>query len=214
MGRIGIICAMKKEYDLLTREFSPEEEVFCSLSGIGKVNAAAAAQKLVCEVKPDCILSIGVAGTFVEGLEEGTPVIVTRSAYHDVWCGGECGAGQVPGCPLFFESDPELLRVASESIPEAVKGLLCTGDQFYVSREEDRRQKELFPDAVAVDMEGAAVAQVAYLNSIPFLAVKIISDNHSDGCQMERYTNFWNEMAEKSFTSLRKILYNLRKWNR
>lgn len=211
MRRIGIICAMKKEYDLLVREFPEEGEVFCTLSGMGKVNAAAAAQKLVCETKPDCLLSIGVAGTFVDGLTEGTAVIVSRSAFHDVWCGGECAVGQVGGFPLFFESDPELLSIAQESLPDAVTGLLCTGDQFYISQEEDMRQKSLFPDALAVDMEGAAVAQVAYMNSIPFLAVKIISDNHVDGHQIEHYTSFWAEMAEKSFTSIRKILYNLQK---
>lgn len=209
MKKIGIICAMRKEYDLLIHEFPENGNVRCSLSGIGKVNAAIASERLIEDFKPDCILSIGCAGTFVEGLEEGTTVIVDRCAYHDVWCGKGYEPGQMAGLPLFFKCDAELVAAAHASLPDAPVGLLCTGDQFYVSREEDARQKRFFPEALAIDMEGTAVAQTAYLHGIPFLAVKVISDNHVDGRQRERYDSFWAEMACRSFTSIRKILQNI-----
>ena len=208
--RIGIVCAMQKEYDLLKEWLHEGGDVLCELSGIGKVNAAMSAEHLISGFAPDCVLSIGCAGTFAEGVEEGDTIIVSRSAYHDVWCGDRYAAGQVAGQPLFFDSDPELLARARESLPEAKVGLLCTGDQFYISEEEDMRQKSLFPDALAVDMEGAAVAQVSRAHGIPFLAVKVISDNHLYGHQRERYDNFWNGLAEKSFVSVREILKKLR----
>lgn len=208
MKKIGIVCAMKKEYDLLVREF-PEGDIHCILSGIGKVNAAAAAERLVCEYGPDCILSIGCAGTFVEGLNECETVIVDRCAYHDVFCGKGYADGQMAGLPLYFQSDPSLVEAARKALPQARTGLLCTGDQFYVSQEEDERQKRWFPDAIAIDMEGTAVAQVAFLHDIPFMAVKIISDNHIAGQQRERYDGFWSNMAEHSFTSVKTILNSI-----
>lgn len=196
---------MKKEYDLLVREF-PEGDIHCILSGIGKVNAAAAAERLICEHKPDCILSIGCAGSFVDGLEECETVIVDKCTYHDVFCGKGYADGQMAGLPQYFESAPFLVKAAHKALPQARIGLLCTGDQFYVSREEDERQKRLFPDALAIDMEGTAVAQVAFLHNIPFLAVKVISDNHTRGEQRKRYDGFWSNMAERSFSTVKTIL--------
>lgn len=209
MKNIAIVCAMLKEYDLLTREFGDGADVHCLLSGIGKVNAAVAAERLIARYSPDCILSIGVAGSFAEGVSEGETVIVDRTAYHDVWCGVHYLPGQVENMPLFYPSDPELIAIAKSSLPDAHVGLLCTGDQFYISPEEDARQKGLFPDALAVDMEGAAVAQVAYMHSTPFLAVKIISDTHNDGRQKEHYDDFWDRLSERSFSSIHKLLDNL-----
>lgn len=209
MKRIGILCAMQKEYDLLIHEFKEDGSVRCSLSGIGKVNAAIATERMIADFKPDCILSIGCAGTFVEGLEEGVTVIADRCAYHDVWCGKGYGPGQMAGLPQYFECDPQLVAAARASLPDAPVGLLCTGDQFYVSPEEDARQKRFFPEALAIDMEGTSVAHTAYLHRIPFIAVKVISDNHTCGNQRARYDRFWNEMACRSFTSIRKILQNI-----
>lgn len=209
MKKVGIICAMRRELELLSREFEGCDNVRCVLSGMGKVNAAVATERLVSTFAPDCILSIGVAGSFAEGMAESDTVVVSRTAYHDVWCGEPLPFGQVDGMPLYFESDPELLSIAVSSLPQARVGLLCTGDQFFISPEEDARQKRLFPDALAVDMEGAAVAQVAHMHSVPFLAVKIISDTHLDGRQSEHYAEFWDSLADKSFSSIHKLLQNL-----
>ena len=209
MKKVGIVCAMKEELALLQREFPEGGDIRCVLSGIGKVNAAVSAERLITDFAPDCILSIGVAGTFVEGLLEGETVMVSRTAYHDVWCGFGNRFGQVEGMPPYFESDPVLLQCARKALPEAREGLLCSGDQFYISREEDERQKKLYPEALAVDMEGAAVAQVCHMHGIPFLALKIISDNHTDGRQAERYEGFWKSIAGKSFHSVRALLQEI-----
>lgn len=210
MKKIGIICAMECELELLSREYdSSSEHIRCALSGIGKVNAAMAASSLIDSFHPDCMLSIGVAGSFAEGVQEGDVIIASQTAYHDVWCGEHCSFGQVEGQPARFACDPELLSKATAALPEARVGLDITGDQFYISMEEDARQKALYPDALAIDMEAAAVAQVCRTKNVPFLAVKIISDQHNDGRQAQRYAEFWDNMAEKSFTVIKKIINSL-----
>ena len=210
MYKIGIICAMQSELELLSRQYdSNSEHIRCVLSGIGKVNAAMAASTLIDSFKPDCMLSIGVAGSFAEGIVEGDVVIASETAYHDVWCGEHCSFGQVEGQPQRFACDSKLLSKATAALPEARVGLNITGDQFYISMEEDARQKNLYPDALSIDMEAAAVAQVCRAKDVPFLAVKIISDQHNDDRQAERYADFWDNMADKSFTVIKKIINSL-----
>ncbi len=210
MYKIGIICAMQSELELLSRQYdSNSEHIRCVLSGIGKVNAAMAASTLIDSFKPDCMLSIGVAGSFAEGIVEGDVVIASETAYHDVWCGEHCSFGQVEGQPQRFACDSKLLGKATAALPEARVGLNITGDQFYISMEEDARQKALYPDALSIDMEAAAVAQVCRAKDVPFLAVKIISDQHNDDRQAERYADFWDNMADKSFTVIKKIINSL-----
>ena len=201
---------MQSELELLSRQYdSNSEHIRCVLSGIGKVNAAMAASTLIDNFKPDCMLSIGVAGSFAEGIVEGDVVIASETAYHDVWCGEHCSFGQVEGQPQRFACDSKLLGKATAALPEARVGLNITGDQFYISMEEDARQKALYPDALSIDMEAAAVAQVCRAKDVPFLAVKIISDQHNDDRQAERYADFWDNMADKSFTVIKKIINSL-----
>ncbi|MBP9998706.1 MAG: 5'-methylthioadenosine/S-adenosylhomocysteine nucleosidase [Bacteroidales bacterium] len=208
MKSVAITCAMDKELTLV-RDLAlkqADKRIFCRKSGIGKVNAALTADSLIREHRPDIVLSIGCAGTFQPGLKECDAVVAERVAYHDVWCGEGNVPGQVDGFPLFFECEKSLVDAACAALPEAHRGLLISGDQFFISEEEDLRQKGMYPDALAVDMEGAAVAQVCHLHGIPFLAVKIISDTHLDGKQAQHYEGFWQDMAGKSFAAVEKVL--------
>ena len=199
---------MECERNLLLahRPATDSNEIITALSGIGKVNAALAAQRLMMEHKPDCVLSIGVSGAVSGGLREGDIVIGREVAYHDVWCGGDNAFGQVEGLPHRFLSDIRLKSKASLLIPDAVEGLLITGDQFYISEEEDRRQRNLYPEALAADMESAAVAHACHVNAVPFLAVRIISDIHTGADQKESYGIFWETKAEDAFKRIREML--------
>lgn len=201
--KIGVICAMEREFGLFA---GCSENIFCALSGVGKVNAAIAAERLIYDNHPDCIISLGVAGTFTEGIEEGDFVIASKVAYHDVWCGNGNEPGQIQGLPLYFYSDPILLKCAQGALVNAKTGLICSGDQFYISREEDQRQKEMFPEVLAIDMEAAAIAQVCHIHKIPFLAIKIISDSHLHQSQEERYESFWSNLADESFKAATAII--------
>lgn len=192
---------MEKEYRHILGRFS-EDRVCSMLSGIGKANAAMCAASLIERRHPEAVISAGAAGSFAEGVRVGDVILSTRVAYHDVWCGEESGPGVVQGMPKFFEADPLLLDRARKAFVGAKPGLVITGDQFYIGEEEDLRQKSLYPDALAVDMEAAAVAQVCFTYGVPFLAVKVVSDTHGGGLQGEQYEAFWREKSEDAFDLL------------
>lgn len=208
--KVGIICAMKSELDLVSSaDFGVRNQVRCVLSGMGKVNAAVATTRLIYEYGPDCIINAGVAGSLDSDIREGSVVVGAKTAYHDVWCGGETPLGMVEGFPQRFSAHPALLEAALGCAPGLRSGLIITGDQFYLDEREDRRQKLLYPDALAVDMESAAIAHVCHIFDVPFLSFRIISDSHDDGQQLKNYTDFWQSMAERSFGVIDALMHSL-----
>lgn len=208
MRKIGIICAMTSELELL-QDTGFGDNVRCVLSGMGKVNAALCAEGLIRDFGADAVISTGVAGSFAEGVREGDMIIARCTAYHDMWCGYGCAMGRLQGFPQRFRTDDELFDTAVRFAPQARQGLIITGDQFYISEDEDRRQKELYPDALAVDMESAAIAQVCRIREVPFLSVRLISDTHNDGRQDEHYRNFWERDSREAFGPLADMLLSL-----
>lgn len=204
MKKIGLIFAMEKEMRLVEGRI-PSDKVRCCLSGIGKVNAAVCAQKLIMEFHPHCVISVGCAGSFSDKVEIGDIVVAEETAYHDFCCTGE-PMGKVPALPARFPSDSRLVSLAMKLLPHAHCGLICSGDQFYVSEAEDRRQKELYADALAVDMESAAISQVCYLNNVAFLALRTISDVHTDGLQQQHYSDFWENGSQEPFRKISDII--------
>ena len=208
--KVGIICAMKSELDLVSSaDFGVRNQVRCVLSGMGKVNAAVATTRLIYEYGPDCIINAGVAGSLNSDIREGSVVVGAKTAYHDVWCGGETPLGMVEGFPQRFSAHPALLEAALGCAPGLYSGLIITGDQFYLDEREDRRQKLLYPDALPVDMESAAIAHVCHIFDVPFLSFRIISDSHDDGQQLKNYTDFWQSMAERSFGVIDALMHSL-----
>ena len=85
-------------------------------------------------------------------------------------------------------------------------GLICTGDQFVTDHATLSRIKQQFPDGLAVDMESAAIAQVCYLQGIPFVSFRVISDTPGADGHQQQYENFWQEMADRSFGVTRDFL--------
>ena len=220
--KIGIIAAMSKELDLLLAMMENTgkvvlnditfhtgriagREIIAMQSGIGKVNAAVAAVTLIDSFHPSLVINSGVAGgTGSVGI--GRCVIPSRISYHDVWCGPGTQRGQADGCPLYFECplSPETVREAG-----AETGLLVSGDIFVMHADEVARILEIHPDAVAVDMESAAIAQVCYIKNVPFVVVRVISDTPGGSDNFAQYEGFWTEAPLKSFgvlTSLLRIL--------
>lgn len=205
--KYGIIVAMKKEADALAKAGIDKGVV---LSNMGKVNAAMAATELILSEHPDYIINSGVAGSLNRNVQVGHIVIGTQTAYHDVWCGDHEHVATIDGCPRYFEADKHLLNIAdtiSVNNTTIHKGLIITGDQFYISQQEDARQLSLYPTALACDMESAAIAQVCHHYNIPFLSIRIISDIHtSDNEQKMSYSQFWEQAAHTSFECLKQII--------
>ncbi|MBR0492927.1 MAG: 5'-methylthioadenosine/adenosylhomocysteine nucleosidase [Muribaculaceae bacterium] len=224
--KIGIIVAMHKELELLLPLLQNSEEsrmggcefhrgkvgrhdVIAMQCGIGKVNAAIGTLTLVNSFLPDFVINSGVAGGADQSISVMDVVAGARVAYHDVWCGPESELGQVQGLPLYFEGAKRLLDLVPDR--EGIhKGLICSGDQFIDTLDAVSRIKGNFPEALAVDMESGAIAQVCHLNKVPFLALRVISDSPGASHDNTRqYLDFWTDAPQETFNLVKDIITRL-----
>ena len=207
--KIGIIVAMDKELQQL-RPLFPEDKVILQKSGIGKVNAAIQTVEMIRQYNPDVIISSGCAGGNGDDINVQDVVVSTQLAYHDVYCGtaiGQSVYGQVQGLPARFDADPHLLEVAIKT--GAKPGLIVTGDWFVDSKEKMREIVGHFPEAKAVDMESAAIAQVCYIYKVPFISFRVISDIPLRDTDASQYHNFWDTIAQNSFQVTKTFIESL-----
>jgi adenosylhomocysteine nucleosidase len=197
--RIAIIGAMEEEVALLRENIkNPQtetiagceytsgtmkgKEVILLRSGIGKVNAAMSTAVLLQHFKPDAIINTGSAGGFDPSLNVGDVVISTEVRHHDVDVtafGYEYG--QVPQLPAAFTADEKLMTAAVESVRElgdsqVVSGLIATGDSFMNDPARVEAIRDKFTGLQAVEMEAAAIAQVAHQFNVPFVIIRSLSD--------------------------------------
>ena len=203
--KIGIIVAMDKELRQLQALFN-DGNVRVEKCGIGKVNAALGAQRMINEFHPDCIISSGCAGGNGDDINIQDVVVSAQLCYHDVYCGSAIDDttvyGQIQGLPARYQADPYLLRKSAELKVDDVKihpGLIVTGDWFVDSKEKAREIVGHFPEAKAIDMESAAIAQTCYINKVPFISFRVISDIPLRDTDASQYHNFWDTVAEHSF---------------
>ena len=213
--KIGIIVAMDKELRQLQQLFC-NENVRVEKCGIGKVNAALGAQRMINEFHPDVIISSGCAGGNGDDIRIQDVVVSKEVTYHDVYCGKAIDDktiyGQVQGLPARYQADPYLLRKSSELSVEGVEihqGLIVTGDWFVDTKEKMRSIIDLFPEAKAVDMESCAIAQTCYINKVPFISFRVISDKPLYDTDASQYHNFWDTIAEKSFLTTKAFIESL-----
>jgi adenosylhomocysteine nucleosidase len=202
--KIGIIVAMDKELHQLRQLFN-DGNVRVEKCGIGKVNAALGAQRMINEFHPDCIISSGCAGGNGNDISIQDVVVSAELSYHDVYCGRAIDDttiyGQVQGLPARYQADPHLLAKAN-ALDCGVKihpGLIVTGDWFVDSKDKMREIIGHFPEAKAVDMESCAIAQTCYINKVPFISFRVISDMPLHDTDASQYHNFWDTIAAHSF---------------
>ena len=203
--KIGIIVAMDKELRQLQQLFN-DGNVRVEKCGIGKVNAALGAQKMINEFHPDCIISSGCAGGNGDDVNVQNVVVSSELCYHDVYCGKAIDDttvyGQVQGLPARFKADADMLQKALHLQTSGIslhQGLVVTGDWFVDSKEKMREIIGHFPEAKAVDMESCAIAQTCYINKVPFISFRVISDIPLRDTDASQYHNFWETIAEHSF---------------
>lgn len=161
-------------------------------SGIGKVNAGICTQILADQFHVTAVINTGIAGSLRNEINIGDIVLSTDSVQHDVDAGGfGYPVGQIPLMDQFsFQADKKLLELAlacnADVNPDiqAFKGRVVSGDQFVSSKEKKKWLVETF-DASCTEMEGAAIAQAAYLNHIPYLVIRAISDKADDSANMD-----------------------------
>ena len=213
--RIGIIVAMDKELRQLQEVFK-NSDVLVQKCGIGKVNAALGAQKMINEFHPDVIISSGCAGGNGDDINVQDIVVSSELCYHDVYCGKAIDDttvyGQVQGLPARYQADPELLRKAISLPTSNIRlhpGLIVTGDWFVDSKDKMREIIGHFPEAKAVDMESCAIAQTCYINNVKFISFRVVSDIPLRDTDASQYHDFWNTVAENSFQTTRAFVESL-----
>ncbi|MBQ4834677.1 5'-methylthioadenosine/S-adenosylhomocysteine nucleosidase [Pseudoalteromonas sp. MMG010] len=151
-------------------------------SGIGKVASAIATTLLIDNFNPDCVINTGSAGGFDPSLNVGDVVISSQVRHHDVDVtafGYEIG--QVPQMPAGFEAHPKLIEAAKQTIAQisevkTLVGLICTGDSFMCDPIRIDKARADFPEMLAVEMEGAAIAQACFSLNTPFVVIRSMSD--------------------------------------
>ena len=227
--KIGIIIAMDKEFRRISelldglkveidggRKFVTgrlgDNELVLHQCGIGKVNAAIGASEMIRRYNPDLMVSTGCAGGGRTDMKVMDIVASTELAYHDVYCGEAMGKtvyGQVQGMPARYTSPSELVEKAKSVSPRVHAGLIVTGDWFVDSKEKMREIVGHFPEAAAVDMESAAIAQTCHIYGIPFISFRVISDIPLKDTNASQYHDFWNTVADNSFETTREFLLRI-----
>lgn len=180
------------------------KEVVVVRSGIGKVNAAVCSQILVDRFGVDAIVNTGIAGSLRAEINIGDIVLSTDSVQHDMDATGfGYPAGQIPRMDTFaFPADEKLLNLAKECCLrvnpdiQTFTGRVVSGDQFISDKGKKQWLIETF-DGSCTEMEGAAIAQVCYLNHIGCLIIRAISDKADDSANMD-YQEFEAKAIEHS----------------
>ena len=206
MNKIGIIGAMEVELASLRKRLaSPCEKksgglvftegtlngvnVVLVKSGVGKVNAALCAQRLILEFGVSAIINTGIAGAMAHGLKVLDFVVSTDALYHDMDATGfGYKVTQIPQMECSdFDAAPELVELAKkafDSLDELkghslVCGRIASGDQF-ISDKSVKEKIRTDCNPACVEMEGAAIAHAAYLSKVPFVIIRCMSDMADD----------------------------------
>jgi adenosylhomocysteine nucleosidase len=182
--------------------------VVVAWTGVGKVNAAMTTTLLLEHFDPARVIFTGIAGAVNPELRPGDIVIAERTAHHDmgtVWPEGLFQKGvksRLDGMenPIFFPADGKLVdcaqragerialkrieTVQGQRVPRIIKGVVVTGDAFIASTDKCAELRKKL-EADAVEMEGAAVAQICYQRQIPHVVIRSISDNADEGAVVD-----------------------------
>ncbi len=190
--------------------------VVAVLSGIGKVAAAITATVLIEKFQVQGMLFTGVAGGLAAHVQLGDVVVGTELLQHDMNASPLFPQYEVPLLGRSrFQTDLNMTRCLMDSaalaLPKAKvhAGLIISGDQFVSSASESRRlQSEIF-DALAVEMEGAALAQVCHAYAIPLAVVRTLSDRADDSAHID-FLQFVKDVASRYSAAI--VSEFLRQW--
>lgn len=228
--RIGIIGAMRVEIETLKQNLEDMHtetvggmefytgnlsgvNTVLAVCGVGKVFAAMCAQTMILHFGADAILNTGVAGTLTDALSVGDIAVASDVVQHDMDTSplGD-PVGLISGLNLVkMPADPVLVRTVCSAI-EAQNGnyrigTIASGDVFVASEQKKQSIRAAF-DAIACEMEGAAIGQVCTVNHIPFAVIRSISDGGDENSQMD-YPTFVQMAAARSADVVQSALHML-----
>lgn len=226
---IGIIGAMEEEVAALKEAMEIKDTielasmVFCRgllcgkeavvvRSGIGKVNAGICAQILIDRFQADTLINTGIAGSLDAGIDIGDMVISTDAMHHDMDATKfDYPIGQVPRMDvLSFPADGELVKKAVQANEKAnpdihtFTGRIASGDQFVASKEVKENIVKNF-QPLCVEMEGAGIAQAAYLNKVSYVIIRAISDKADNSATVD-YPTFERQAITHSVRLVKELM--------
>lgn len=228
---IGVICAMEEELRALLAKLDDETEISVANqhyfkgtiegvsvvlveSGIGKVQMGMTTAIMLEKFAPDVVINTGSAGGIGQGLQVGDVVLSNAVAYHDADAtafGYEMG--QLPQQPQKFTADADVvadIARAAESVGLNTKtGLIVSGDQFIASDDAKKRILNIYPDALAAEMEGAAIGQVATQFNTPFVVIRAMSDT-ANGDAGQSFDEFIVDAGKRSAQMLLAYIHQLK----
>lgn len=186
-------------------------QVVLAKCGVGKVNAAITTQILVNFFDIDGIINIGVAGSLSNDLNIGDIVISKDLVQHDF---DTTGVGDKPGYisgpdKIYFEADEDLINIAYNVAKENISnnvviGRIASGDQFVYKQETKNNIVKIF-NPLCVEMEGCAIAHTCFINHIPFLVIRAISDK-ADGSSTVDFNKFKIQSANNAAIILENLM--------
>ena len=183
-------------------------------SGIGKVNATLITSLLIDRYDVRMIVNTGVAGALSNELDVTDMVVSTSVVHHDVDA-MEFGYvfGQVPGMPALYDADDKLVDTAVKVLEknktvQGFKGLVASGDSFIADSTQKSSIIGSFPEALAVDMESASIAQTCHQFNVPFIILRSISDKADQAADMT-YEEFLKKACINSSEAVKLLLNEL-----
>jgi adenosylhomocysteine nucleosidase len=218
--RIAIVAAMQEELQAVLALMPDESrqaaagrdffvghlhgrEVVVVLSRIGKVAAATTAAVLIERFGVEAIVFTGVAGGLGPDVEVGHVVVADAFMQHDIDASPLFPRYEVPlyGTSTFATDrawSDRLAQAAASALPgvRLHRGLVLSGDRFVATSSESRALQAALPEALAVEMEGAAIAQVCHDFGVPFAAVRTISGRADDVAHLD-FATFLREVASR-----------------
>jgi adenosylhomocysteine nucleosidase len=214
---VAVIAALEQEAHALVGRMPRSETLGPRLSiweggglvvivaGVGKVAAAMAAQ-FACDVfRPRCVLTIGLAGGLEHEARQGQVIVATGAVQHDIDGRPLTSArGVIPGLDIsIIAADSavaeKLLTAARLESKHVIPGVVLTGDQIVATAKVRDALAREFPGAACVDMETAAVAQVAHQNSVPWSALRVTSDSADETFDLRGVLGFGVSTAAELF---------------
>jgi adenosylhomocysteine nucleosidase len=191
----------------LEHGFIQQKPVILALAGVGKVAAASTATMLIERYKVQRVVFTGVAGAVAEHVNVGDVVVGSEYLQHDMDASPLFPRFEIPYTGISRHSGDSTLiamileALRADSMPASglkplkiQQGLIISGDRFVSSASEVQVLRSALPDALCVEMEGAAIAQVCHDYQIPFAAVRSISDKADDSAHID-FPKFVSEVA-------------------
>ena len=225
--RIGIIGAMDIEVRTLkdmmdnavTDKVSGMEfykgringaDTVVAVAGVGKVNAAVCAQTMILQYSPDYIINVGVAGGMSDKLGIGDIAVADAVCEHDM---DTTPIGDPKGFisglnTVYIKTDPrvtDMICAAAKALGlNYERGVIASGDQFISTQEQRAAIKSEF-NAIAAEMEGAAIGHAAAMNGVPFAVIRALSDGANEE-SVDDYPTFAKKAAANSVAIITKFL--------